>query len=90
MMTSTSVQSIIETLTEWFASHSIQLSKLEVSEGTGHVLYKASGSFTPCAFDNIRDGLDLELDYHQKLVVTDERFRNTKLRFLTDTKFKIV
>lgn len=88
-MTSTSVQSMIETLTEWFASHGLPILKLKV-EG-GERLEAASGKYTGNAlvFDAESDGAEMALDYMYELERRDERFRFTELKFLSQTEFEI-
>lgn len=88
-MTATSIQSMIETLTEWFASHSMPILKLKV-EGDER-LVAASGKYTANAavFDAEFDGAEIALDYMFELERRDERFRFTELKFLSQTEFEI-
>lgn len=86
--------SIEETLVDWLGKNSLEIEKIEVEERWNaddeKVLYKASGSFRPVGIDKYEDGKKLELDYMFELERRDERFRGTKMEFISETEFKIV
>lgn len=88
--------SIEETLVDWLGEHSLEVRAINVEttvlvseDGCEEtkVLYKATGSFYPCGLDPEDDELCLE--YHQ-FTLTDERFRDTKMEFISETEFRIV
>jgi hypothetical protein len=91
--TNIAAYNILETLENWFASHSLEVKTWEVKSDpesdTPHLL-EAYGEFHPCLFDKETDGKTLEQLYLTELAHVDERFSGTNLIFISDTTFKIL
>lgn len=81
------LSSILETIEDWFASHSLEVFKLRIEKSEEGALTYAAGEFHPVLFDKEMDGPKIAMLY---LLEFDNRFEGTVLVFDTDTTFKIV